>query len=206
MAESPHSRALIIGVAVGVFLVTGVLPILYMVATSVGDVPLKVLFLDARQRGLLYTSGMLAMATALLATAIGAPLGFGLARVPAARKVVLRVLLAAPMLLPPYIVALAWVYVGGSAGAALAIVGRDLFSGWTYSLPAAAAVLALVYYPIVMLATEAALRQMDPHLEEAGLIAASPGRVLSRITVPLVAPAIGQLHSLPTTSPTRLVM
>jgi iron(III) transport system permease protein len=191
MAAWAHSRALIIGVAVGVFLVTGVLPLLYMLATSVGDVPLNVLFLDARQRGLLYTSGLLAMATALLATAIGAPLGFGLARVPAARKVVLRVLLAAPMLLPPYIVALAWVYIGGSAGAAMAIVGRDLFSGWTYSLPAAAAVLALVYYPIVMLATEAALRQMDPHLEEAGLIAASPGQVLSRITVPLVAPAIG---------------
>ena len=42
-----------------------------------------------------------------------------------------------------------------------------------------------------MLATEAALRQMDPHLEEAGLITASPGLVLSRITVPLIAPAIG---------------
>ena len=55
-----------------------------------------------------------------------------------------------------------------------AVVGRDLFSGWTYSLPAAAVVLALVYYPIVMLATEAALRQIDPHLEEAGLIAAPP--------------------------------
>jgi iron(III) transport system permease protein len=48
-----------------------------------------------------------------------------------------------------------------------------------------------VYYPIVMLATEAALRQVDAHLEEAGVMAASPGRVLWRITLPLVAPAIG---------------
>ena len=69
-------------------------------------------------------------------------------------------------------------------------LGRDLFSGWTYSLPAAAVVLALVYYPIVMLATEAALRQMDPHLEDVALIVAPPGRVLARITLPLTAAAI----------------
>lgn len=180
-----------IGAAVGVFLVTSVLPLVYMIATSVGDVPLSVLFLDARQRTLLLNSALLATATSVLAMLIGVPLGFWLARVPTPQKAVARIALAAPVLLPPYIVALAWVYVGGSAGAAAAVMGRDVFSDWTYSLPAAAIVLALVYYPVVMLATEAALRQMDPHLEEAGLIAAGRGRVLSRITLPLVAPAIG---------------
>jgi iron(III) transport system permease protein len=79
---------------------------------------------------------------------------------------------------------------GGSAGIAAALTGQDILSGWTYSLPAAAGVLALVYYPIVMLATEAALRQMDTGLEEAGIVAASPRRVLARVTMPLVAPAI----------------
>jgi iron(III) transport system permease protein len=168
---------LIIGAAVAAFAATSALPLVYMLATTIDDVALSVLLLDARQRTLLGNSALLATVSAALATVIGAPLGFGLARVAAAQKAVVRIALTAPLLLPPYTLALAWVYVGGGA--------------WTYSLPAAAVVLALVYYPVIMLATEAALRQMDPYLEEAGLIAAPPTRVLSRITLPLVAPAIG---------------
>lgn len=190
MVTLPGSRAVFVGAAVGVFFTTGVLPLVYMLATSVGDVPASALFLDARQRALLSNSAVLAAATAALATLIGVPLGFGLARVPTPRSAVLRIALAAPVLLPPYIVALAWVYIGGSAGAAAAVFGRDVFSAWTYSLPAAAFVLALVYYPVVMLATEVALRQIDPHLEEAALIAANPRQVLARITLPLIAPSV----------------
>lgn len=191
MWTEPRSRSLILGGAVGVFLVTGVLPLVYMIVTSARDVPLGVLLLDERQRTLVYNSGLLAGATSVLTTLIGVPLGFGLARGPTPRRAMVRIALATPVLLPPYVVALAWTYIGGSAGFAAALTGRDVFSGWTYSLPAAAIVLALVYYPIVMLATEAALRQMDTHLEEAGIVAAPPGRVLTRITMPLVAPAIG---------------
>ena len=94
-----------------------------MVVTSLRDVPVDVLFLDARQRALLYNSALLASATAVLATLIGVPLGFGLARVSMPTQAVLRIALAAPVLLPPYIVALAWVYVGGSTGAAAAVAG-----------------------------------------------------------------------------------
>ena len=191
MVRLPDSRALIIGGAVSVFVVTGVMPLFSMLVASVGNAPASLLVLDARQRVLLSNSTLLAMTAAALSTLIGVPLGFGLARMPLRRKELLRVGLVAPVLLPPYVVALAWVYVGNSAGTVAAMTGRDLFSSWTYSLPAAAVVLALVYYPIVMLATEVALRQVDPHLEEAGLVAASPDRVLRRITLPLVAPAIG---------------
>jgi iron(III) transport system permease protein len=185
----PVSRLGIIGAAGTVFLITSVFPLIYLVGTLLGDVPLNALLLDARQRALLANTALLATATAALATLIGAPLGFGLARMALSRRAVVRIVLAAPVLLPPYVVALAWVYMGGSVGVAAGLIGWDIAS-WTYSLPAAAAVLALVYYPVVMLATEAALRQFDPHLEEAGLIAAGATPVLSRITLPLVAPAI----------------
>jgi iron(III) transport system permease protein len=191
MVRLPGSRVLVVGAAVAVSLVTAVMPLAYMVITAVGEVPARVLLLDARQRALLSNSLLLAVTTATAATLIGAPLGFGLARMALPMRNTLRVVLAAPILLPPYIVALAWIYIGGSAGTLAAIMGRDLVSGWTYSLPAAAVVLALVYYPIVMLATEAALRQVDPRLEESGLVAAPVGRVLTRITLPLVGPAIG---------------
>ena len=92
---------------------------------------------------------------------------------------VVRLLAGAPVLLPPYIVALAWVN-----------LGWDRLSGSTYSLPAAIVTLSLVLYPLSMLATEVAMRRIDGRLEEAGLIVAPPGRVLWRITLPLVAPSV----------------
>ena len=51
-------------------------------------------------------------------------------------------------------------------------------------------VLSLVFYPLVMLATEVALRRVDGRLEEAALMVAPPRRVLWRITAPLVAPSV----------------
>jgi iron(III) transport system permease protein len=139
---------------------------------------------------LLYNTALLGNGTAFLATAIGAPLGLVLARVPLRRKAALRVIAAIPLLLPPYIVALAWIYLGSSRGLVAAVTGRDLLSEWTYSLPAAAVILSLVFYPISMLATELAMRRIDGRLEEAAMIVAPSRRVLWRITLPLVAPTI----------------
>ena len=120
-----------------------------------------------------------ALGTALLATAIGAPLGIALARMSLPRKALLRLALAAPVLLPPYIVGLAWTYLGSSGGWLAALSGRELLSAWTYSLPAAILVLSLVFYPVSMLATEVAMRRIDGRLEEAALVVAPRRRVLS---------------------------
>jgi iron(III) transport system permease protein len=172
------SRTAVVGVAVAVFVVCCVLPVGYLLAVSLSGVePYSALVLDARQRRLLYNTALLGTGTALLATAIGAPLGLALARVPLPRKALLRLALSAPVLLPPYIVGLAWTYLGSGGG-------------WTYSLPAAVLVLSLVFYPVSMLATEVALRRVDGRLEEAGLVVAPRGRVLRRITFPLAAPGV----------------
>ena len=173
-------RTPVLTAAVLLFLIVCVLPVASLVwgAVTQGIGQSKVfetLLLDARQRSLLTNSGLLAGGTAILATLIGAPLGVALSRVPIGHKAALRVVLAAPVTLPPYIVALAWIYLGGS---------------WIYSLPGAVLVLSLVFYPLSMLATEAAMRQVDGRLEEAALLIAPPGRVLRRITAPLVAPAV----------------
>jgi len=61
---------------------------------------------------------------------------------------------------------------------------------WIHSLPAAVAVLTIVLYPLSMLITEAAVRGIEPRLEEAASLAARPGRVLWRITLPLVMPSV----------------
>jgi iron(III) transport system permease protein len=192
MWQGQRSRTVVIGVAFAALFVCCVLPIVYLLGTTLGadSDTYGAMALDSRQRGLLYNTAFLGVGTALLASAIGAPLGVTLARVPLRRTAVIRVIAASPILLPPYIVALAWIHLGSSRGLLAALTGRDLFSAWTYSLPAAVVVLSLVLYPLPMLATELAMRRVDGRLEEAAMIVAPPHRVLWRITLPLVAPTV----------------
>ena len=183
------SRTFVIGTAVVIFAVCSVLPVAYLFLTSLTGISAAgaALLLDARQRTLMYNTTLLGMGTAVLSTVIGAPLGIALARVPIKRKAAIRVVLAAPMLLPPYIVALAWIYLGARGGF---LADSDGVASWIYSLPAAILVLSLVFFPLSMLATEVGLRRIDGRLEEAALVVAAPRRVLRRITLPLAAPGI----------------
>jgi iron(III) transport system permease protein len=59
-----------------------------------------------------------------------------------------------------------------------------------YTLGGAIIALTVVFYPLSMIATEVGLRRVEARLEEAALLVARPGRVLWRITWPLVAPSI----------------
>ena len=186
----PSSRLAVVGLASVVFLVCCVLPVGYLLVVSLTGVDAYSAVPDARQRRLLYNTALLGTGTAVLATAIGAPLGVALARITVGRKALLRLALAAPVLLPPYIAGLAWTYLGSNPGWLPAIAGQNFLSGWIYTLPGAIVVLSLVFYPVSMLATEVAMRQIDGRLEEAALMVAPSGRVLRRITLPLVAPAV----------------
>ena len=178
MWRTQPARTAAIGTAAVVFVVCSVVPVAYLLFTSLAASQAhEALLLDARQRGLLYNTALLGTGTAVLAAAIGVPLGIALAHVPFRGKALIRLVLAAPGLLPPYVVGLAWLYMG-------------LLPEWTYSLPTAILVLSLVFYPLSMLATEMAMRRIDSRLEEAALIAAPPSQVLWRITLPLAAPSI----------------
>ncbi|MDQ3649651.1 MAG: iron ABC transporter permease [Acidobacteriota bacterium] len=193
----PSARAITLGVAVTLFLLLCVLPIIYMLGVSfvgrdgsfnVGNY--RQLLIDARQRELLLTSTLLGAGTALLSTIIGAPLGLLLARTRLPLKRMLRITLVIPLVVPPYVSALAWILMTGSTGIIARWFGSDLLSAWTYSLTGAVLVLGTSFYPLSMLATEAAARRVDGRLEEAGLLIASPGRVLWRVTLPLIGPTV----------------
>jgi iron(III) transport system permease protein len=188
----PSSRTVVVATASALFGAFCLLPIVYLLTVPLrsGALGGNILSLDARQRGLLWNTALLGVGTACLATVIGAPLGVALARVPLRGKALLRVALAVPVLLPPYVVALAWTYLGGSRGLVASVLGQDVLSEWTYSLPAAIVVLSLVFYPLSMLATEVALRRIDSRLEEAAVLVAPAGVVLRRITFPLAAPSL----------------
>jgi iron(III) transport system permease protein len=188
-------RTAAIGAATIVFVAACVAPLIAMLGLSLGSssvtaVGYEAVLLDARQRGLLYNTTSLGLLTAALATVIGVPLGVALARIELPWKPLWRVLLSAPILLPPYVAALAWLSLAGGAGLLSQFAGGDVLLAWTYSLPGAVLVLTLVFYPLSMVATEVAVRRIEPHLEEAALLVTSPRRVLWRITLRLAAPGI----------------
>jgi len=174
-------RTIVVGAAVAALALFCIVPLAYLIVVWViapaGQASAYgALLLDSRQRGLLLNTALLGVGTAIMSTLVGVPMGVALARMALPFKAGLRILLAAPALLPSYIVGLAWLYLGDAS--------------WMDSLPAAVIVLTVVLYPISMLMTEAAVRGVEPRLEEAASLTAAPGRVLWRITLPLALPSI----------------
>jgi iron(III) transport system permease protein len=192
MWRLPSGRTIVLSLAGVLFVACCVLPLVYLLTIpfTSADAVSSALWLDARQQRLLWNTALLGVGTALLATAFGAPLGVALARIPLRSKAVVRLALAAPALLPPYVVALAWTYVAGTRGLVASMIGDGVLGQWTYSLPAAILVLSLCFYPISMLGTEVAMRRIDGRLEEAALLIARPQLVLRGITLPLIAPGV----------------
>ena len=182
-------RRVVTGAAILALVACSVLPLAHLVTSAIRRADLLGgTIIEPRQWGLLFNTAVLGVGTAILATGLGAPLGLALARASLPYTRMLRVALAGPILLPPYIVALAWTYLTSSTGVLGSIVGAGLIE-WTFSLPAAILILGLLLYPLPMLVTEVALRGVDGRLEEAGLLVAPPWRVLLAITLPLIAPA-----------------
>ena len=135
---------------------------------------------DSRQRGLVANTMILGAGVVAVALVFGIPLGVVLSRCDPRRVSLIRFVLAVPLVLPSYVLALAWI-----------LLFSAFFGPWVYSLPAAALVLGFSFYPVVMLTTEAILRSISSRLEEAGRLVASPLRVWFRILFPLVGPAWG---------------
>ena len=193
----PSARGLTLGLAVTLFVLFCVLPVVYMFVVSLTDTAgsftlsnYRQLLIEPRQRELMLTSIVLGVGAAIFATVLGAPLGLLFARAPLPAKRFLRIALIVPLVVPPYIMALAWVLLTGPVGLFAKSIGRDFLSDWTYSLTGAIVVLGFTFYPLSMLATEAAARRVDARLEESALLAASPRRVLWRITLPLIGPTV----------------
>jgi iron(III) transport system permease protein len=193
----PSTRSALLSLAFILFIGLCVLPVVYMIGfsfvNSEGGVSLgnyRRLLVEPRQRELLLNSTLLGASSAMLGTLLGVPLGLLLARARLPAKRLLRIALVIPLIIPPYVLALAWILFTGSTGILARIIGGDLLSGWTYSFAGAVVILSLAYYPISMLATEAAARRVDGHLEEGASLVTHTRRVLWRITMPLIAPMV----------------
>jgi iron(III) transport system permease protein len=133
--------------------------------------------------------------TTLLAGALGTGLAFLVARTDLPARPMFQSTLLLPYLVPPFIGAMAWLYVLGPTGlvnqAWMALSGSPDPLVGIYGSGGIVLAMTLYKYPIAYLTVLAGLERADPALEEAARSAgAGPWRTARDVTVPLATPAI----------------
>ena len=127
----------------------------------------------------------LAVAVSLSASALAVGLAWLTTRTDLPGRRVWAVLVALPFVVPSYIGAYLFVSALGPGGVLIQV-------DWIYGFGGAWLVLTLFTYPLVMLPVRAALRRLDPSLEEAARGMGRSGlEVFRTVTLPQLAPAIG---------------
>jgi len=167
------------------------LPLAYLVlrVASGGGRSLELLFerqtLDLVLRTILLVVGV--VATTIL---VAVPLAWLVVRTDLPGRRAWATAAALPLVIPSYVAALCLLGFFGEKGLLQQALGVERLPDPTGYWGALAA-LTLSTYPYVFLLTQAALRDLDPGQEEAARsLGASRGRVLFRITLPSVRPAI----------------
>jgi molybdate transport system permease protein len=128
----------------------------------------------------------------LLSILFGLPLAWLLARAEFFGRSFVRGLTTLPLVLPPVVGGVALLLALGRVG----LLGRWLDSAFGASLfgtvPGVVIAETFVAMPFLVLSVEAALRAMDRRYESAAAtLGASRWLIFSRITVPMIAPALG---------------
>lgn len=146
---------------------------------------------DVLEAGL--NSFVSATASALIAVAVGAGLAILCDRTDLPGRGFLRLLALTPLLVPPFVGAIAWTGLAGPTSP-INLWWRDMFGSTLWSVYGADGVIALLAvhsYPVAFLVVSAALRRIPADLEQAARISgAGPVRAVCAVTLPLVRPAL----------------
>ena len=166
------------------------LPLVYLVVRVAGaSDPLAVLGRPRTLELVLRTLGLTAAVTAA-AVAIGVPAAWLVTRTDLPGRRLWTVLLALPLVMPSYVLALALLAAFGGGGflQELAGIGGSVSIG---GFGGALAALTLATYPYVFLLSAAALRRSDRSLDEAARSLGHGSRqVFLRVTLPSLRPSI----------------
>ncbi|MFI5023328.1 MAG: ABC transporter permease [Alphaproteobacteria bacterium] len=203
------AERLVVGALLALLSLLILLPLLTLALGSFLSEPPRALHVDwsgltfGNYLAVLAEPGFLALlgttvGAALLGTAGSIAIGAGLAWLAMRTDVPGRPLIEAvsimPMFVPPLVGAFAWDILASPRSGILNIALRALHVPGVvniYSFGGIGFVFAIYYAPYVYLFVGAALRNMDPVLEEAAaLCGAGRLRTVTQITVPLVAPAL----------------
>ncbi len=144
---------------------------------------------SARWR-LLGNSVGIAGIAALVALLLGVPYALLIARTDAPLLGILGSLYAAPMVLPPLLVAFAWTFLPGFAPPPKLVADDPASWGGVAAGLRAGFLLGLCHFPLVVLFARRAFAQIPASLEEAARLAGGPSAALRRVTLPLASPGI----------------
>lgn len=129
-----------------------------------------------------------------IACAVGVPLAWFFARTNMPGRGFLEKLSTIPIFIPPFVGAIAWILLAAPRIGTFNLPFRMSGIGEpfnVYTLTGIAWVIGIYLAPYVMMIVAAALRSMDPSLEEAAQVSGlSRMRTATTVTLPLVAPAI----------------
>lgn len=148
---------------------------------------------DGQLVSLMGRSLVLSLLTAGLATIVGVPLGILLGKSDLPFRGPLTAVFAVPLLIPPYVFAVAWFGVLGKTGwlgQALPPAAADLVSTAFFGLSGCVFVLYAAFVPVVMLLTITYLKAVNPRWEDAARLVGGWPRILLGITLPPIAPGI----------------
>ena len=151
------------------------------------------LFQSNREWKLLFNTLSLAGATTFITVLLGVPLGTLFAKTDLPLRRFFTVIFIIPLLIPSYILAIAWFYCLGRAGIVACVLGEAtgiLTSNLLFSFAGTLFVMVSALLPIVIILTMTYLRMVNPDMEEAALLHCSWPVALRRITLPLISPGI----------------
>ncbi|WP_020612691.1 ABC transporter permease [Sediminispirochaeta bajacaliforniensis] len=140
---------------------------------------------------------LVAFGTCFIAILLGGTVAWLVTRTNMRFKGVISTLFIFPYIMPSWTLAMAWLnffknsLVGGAPGFFTAITGIQTPNWFAYGLFPIVVVLGLHYAPFAYILIGGILRNMDANLEEAALILkASRGKIMRKITIPIVLPAM----------------
>jgi len=123
-----------------------------------------------------------------IGTVIAFIYAYGITRTSIPFKPFFRVIAVAPIISPPFLIAIAAILLLGNHG----VITDFLHLEWDiYGLPGLVLTETLAYFPIAFMTLEGVLSRIDPSLEEAALnLGASKLRTFLTVTLPLAVPGI----------------
>jgi len=124
---------------------------------------------------------IISTSVSLLSVLLGCCFAFLLLKTTLPLSQVFRLLLLLPLLLPSYVICIAWNDVWLFAG-----VNKNII----YNLPAVIFILTTIYTPLAAFIIQTGLKNVNAGLEEAGMIVTSYKNVFLKIVLPLLRPAL----------------
>lgn len=141
-------------------------------------------------------SMFIAVGATFISLITGVPMAWAVSRTDIPLKNFIRNLTTVSMVTPPFLGAIAWIFLLGPGSGKFNMLFKKLFNTQLtlfniFSLEGITFVIAMYVYPFVFIYTASALDNMDANLEDAAnILGSSKWKTAFRITLPLVAPAI----------------